>query len=83
MSVCKSCEKPIRWVVIAKTGKKMPLDVVEGRVDGTIRLLGSSDGQSGLPLAAFIERGDTVPLTNRWLSHFATCPHAAAHRTAS
>jgi hypothetical protein len=70
MSVCKSCDAPIRWVKMAATGKSMPLDV-QRSASGNIVL----DEKTGL--GGFALPGDERP---RYVSHFATCPNAKQHR---
>lgn len=76
MSACKSCDQPIRWVVMASTGKRMPLDE-QPRDDGNVRLLGSSD-PSGLPIAEYVRGGE--PASQRFVPHFASCPEADKYR---
>lgn len=87
MAECSSCGRPIRWVVIAKSGKKMPVDAVQV-LDGNIAPLGTTDGASGLPLVQYVTQDSkpafdslAPPAVPRYKSHFATCPHAASHRT--
>ena len=82
MSDCRSCDAPIFWVKMAATGKKMPLDP-HPRADGNIVLLATSD-PDGTPLAEYSSGQAPISWSGeRYASHFATCPHAAAHRTAS
>lgn len=80
MAHCSSCGRQIRWVVVAKSGKKMPIDM-QPASDGNLIALGTSDSASGLPFVMYASPSEDV-LRNRYKSHFATCPHAAAHRTA-
>lgn len=77
MSRCRSCGAPVRWIRSATTGKNMPLDA-EPTSDGNILIdtLGLAHVHAS-PTAA-IERG--IPDQPRYLSHFTTCPDAAAHR---
>lgn len=87
MAECRSCGKPITWVVVAKSGKKMPLDTQQF-LDGNIAPLGTSDGPSGLPLVQYVSgpppspQFDSLypPPVPRYKSHFASCPHAEEHR---
>ena len=68
MSSCKSCHRQILWVVMAGTGKKMPLDP---EVSAAGNIVVDDDGTA---------RVDTGPGRAKHLSHFATCPNAARHR---
>lgn len=82
MSVCRSCDQPIRWVKMSLSGKKMPIDP-RPHAAGNLKLLALTEGD--LPLAAYIRSDDVAPTPpgQRYRSHFSTCPHAASHRTAS
>jgi hypothetical protein len=73
-SVCRSCGAPIRWAVTRATGARIPLNpepVPGGNIvveaSGFVRVLG---------------RGEEAPPGARFVSHFVTCPFAAAHRKA-
>ncbi len=69
---CRSCSAPIRWVYTAK-GRRIPLDPKPTR-DGNIVLRGIG------PIAQIIPgHGPADPPL--YISHFATCPYAAAHRS--
>jgi hypothetical protein len=69
-ATCTSCEAPIEWVRTTK-GSRMPLDVGlydDGNidvVDGVAHVVHLPDDPGRLP---------------RRRSHFASCPHADAHR---
>lgn len=72
---CRSCGAAIRWVRMAGSHKVMPLDA-EPVEHGNVRLdaLGLAHVHGGGPL-------DKPPGFGPWyVSHFATCPHAAQHR---
>lgn len=74
MSVCRSCGAPIRWVPTGN-GRVMPLDldpVPHGNVVPVER-----DGQM---IAVVHGPDDGRPVGPAWVSHFATCPDAGAHR---
>lgn len=83
---CRSCSKPVIWVVTKEKGASMPLD--PDPVDnGNIRLTGrtrrtSQGGQA--PEAEYVKQeAMTLGLDDdesRYVSHFATCPNAKAHR---
>lgn len=66
--VCRSCGAPILWGISARSGKSVPLDP-EPVENGNLRLTGPPD----FPTVIFVREGTHV-------SHFATCPNAAAHR---
>lgn len=69
MSACRSCGAEIRWER-THAGKPIPLDP-EPRADGnlSIRDDGRVVSSSGFPAEA-----------PRYVTHFATCPHANQHR---
>ena len=76
MTTCKSCNAPVRWVLLRpKTGKAKahPVDATPS-ASGSIRIPETGDAyvvaEADRPLVKF-------PL---YTSHFATCPDAAQHR---
>ena len=77
-ATCRSCGAPIVWT-ITERGKRMPIDPQPdpaGNLTITPDPVGIGDGV--VPRATFTrDSGDG----RRYLSHFTTCPHAAAHRT--
>lgn len=83
MSRCKSCGAEIIWAATSQ-GKAMPVDA-EPNPDGNV-LVTKRSGM--VPLATVMGRdkaGDMAELladdlSSAHTSHFATCPHAAAHR---
>lgn len=69
---CRSCGAPVVWGVTEK-GRRMPLDA-EPVAWGNIEL----DEESG---RLRVLAGDEPRLSGkRYISHFATCPEAKAHR---
>lgn len=74
-TVCNSCEREILWALTAR-GKKMPLDAEP--VDDWTDLRGKFVVRDGVALPAV----SAAPLPEEpvYVSHFATCPHAASHR---
>lgn len=69
---CSSCGAPIVWA-ITEAGKRVPLDAKPIRIAIVAR---DNDGAEILDNGArVIARGE-----NGYVSHFATCPNAAAHR---
>lgn len=81
MSACRSCKAAIIWARTA-AGRLMPLDAqprADGNIqllpDGTARVLGKDD-LADLDRRAALE-GHVARL---YVSHFATCELASAHR---
>lgn len=78
MPRCKSCNAEIVWARTDR-GRRMPLERAD---DGNIvlrdvdRVRFIRDGRVQYPGGAAELRGDE----RRYVSHFATCPQAAAHR---
>lgn len=80
----RGCGQPIEWVVTEATGSPMPIDAepVEGgnliKLDSTL-----DDGTAIVHYLTKAERaGETlfaIP-TDRYVSHFATCPNAKRFR---
>lgn len=71
MKTCQSCQQEIIW---AKTvnGKRMP---IERNDDGNLVVVNG--------VAHVIRKGEEpVAGMHRYVSHFATCPNAPAHRHA-
>jgi hypothetical protein len=69
MSVCRSCQAPIRWEM-TDSGKRIPLDP-EPVENGNLRF----DDHVHVIVTAYAD--DPMP---RYLSHFATCRDADAWR---
>lgn len=68
---CSSCHARIVWCLSAASGKPIPLDP-EPKLGGNVEVVNDSIARV-VPPADRAER----PL---YVSHFATCPNAAAHR---
>jgi hypothetical protein len=66
---CRGCGRPILWV-LTTAGNRMPLDR-----SPTER--GNVDISSGVAVVVSQGQGGGAPL---YLSHHATCPHAAQYR---
>jgi aspartate 1-decarboxylase len=67
MSTCRSCGATVEWVVTAK-GSRMPLDIQTPPGKGNIVV------DNGIARAVKVGEGVRI-------SHFATCPNAAKHRS--
>lgn len=73
MNNCRSCNADIRWVKM-ESGKRMPIDAQPSE-QGNIVIEG--DWQIGRVLT---KEDLAQPATSpRFLSHFASCPHAVKH----
>lgn len=72
MTTCSSCGANIHWVRMEPSGKPMPLDEVPSPRGNVVR----TDLKGG----ARAWKKDDDPALTRWMSHFATCPHAASFR---
>lgn len=73
MPTCKTCGAKIVWVE-TEAGKSIPLDA-EKVLGGNVEVEGGLVG--GIARVVKPE-----PDVLRYVSHFATCPHARAHRKA-
>lgn len=82
MSTCRSCEREIEWVVVAKSGKSMPIDPFPAE-GGNIAKLPTLDGRTGNRLVEYVTAGGML-LDERelYVSHFSSCPNADQHRRA-
>jgi hypothetical protein len=76
---CRSCHAPIRWVITAANGKRMPLDP-DPVSDGNMWV---DHIEAGLPVMEVALSGDGVPanVPLRYVSHFVTCPDRESWRT--
>lgn len=75
------CGAQIEWVVVAKSGKRMPIDVEPVAVGNLIKL--PYAGENGVTLVAYVRSDTDAALFDdppRFVSHFSTCPHAEAFR---
>lgn len=72
---CKSCGKPIFFAITDK-GRRMPIDPVP-TMTGTIIVTEHAGAEPTCVVAPLTHAGP------KYLSHFATCPHADVHRKSS
>lgn len=76
-TACKSCGNEIIWRYNETSGRRMPIDAVP-TAKGNIML--HDDGQA----AHVVPRGSLAEIRSLgidlYISHFATCPQASAHR---
>lgn len=73
---CRACPATVRWVVVASSGKRMPLDPAT-REDGNVRL--DEEGRAVVVGKAAKARLDAAQAANGlepiswYVAHFATC----------
>lgn len=72
-ATCRSCNEPVIWVVTEKH-QRMPVDA-EPTETGTLAL-----SDHVLPLARVMSKAGRYPGQKLYVSHFATCRFAPAHR---
>lgn len=77
MSQCSSCKAPIRWTV-TEHGKAMPVDFAPVR-GGNIVLRDEGNRTVAVYTAPLFETAEQKARPH-YVSHFATCPQANAHR---
>lgn len=83
-STCRSCRAPIGFVVLAKTRKEIPLDLLT--VDTGLVVYPWGRTEDGITLGCVESKEGAKPLKGRgvlYRSHFETCPDAKRHRKAS
>lgn len=74
MAECKSCGASIWWA-FTKNGNRIPLDaqpVPDGNLVVSLR-------EGSRTYVRHVADGE-VPAADRYVTHFATCPHARGHR---
>lgn len=76
---CRSCKAPIWWVVHEATGKRMPLDL-KSDPRGNIIITGEPDPGGTEDITYRVATPDDAGVSDRYISHFATCPTATAWR---
>lgn len=79
ISTCRSCPEHIIWTTSVTTGKRMPVNAEPDPDRGNVLLLSGNDGPESRVLTA----AEVMARPTRgglYLSHFATCPNARAHR---
>lgn len=83
MSACSVCKAPIEWVIVAKSGRSMPLDPVSVD-DGNVVMTGSEMADRFGKMVPSVEVLPQQALSMddrpRFKSHHATCPNADEFR---
>lgn len=79
MTECRSCGREIEWVIVAKSGKRMPIDP-NPRPNGNIEILPTIDGETGARMIEVVGKASISADHPRYVSHFTTCPKAAENR---
>jgi hypothetical protein len=77
-TTCRTCGMPIRWVITAASGKRMPLDP-DPVPDGNVWIESMNQGTPVVGVG--LTRADvprSVPFA--YVSHFVTCPDSAEWR---
>lgn len=75
-AACRSCRAPVTWA-ITDLGNRIPLDLTPV-ADGNIVVIGH---QAGTTVVRVVTIDEPAPAgAPRYVSHFATCPNADAHR---
>lgn len=74
---CRTCQADIIWVVMAKSGKKNPLNAVPDPEKGNVWQAPDDSWVtvSGSERDGLMTKGETL-----YLSHFATCAQSKQHR---
>jgi hypothetical protein len=78
IETCSTCHAPIIWALTSKTLRRIPIDpdpVPNGNI-----LLGTNEDPERPPLAVTLSVPQRFGKAELRVSHFVTCPQAAAHR---
>lgn len=78
---CTSCHARIRWAILDGTARLMPLDT-EPHPDGNVHVVDWGPRTRALtrPIVA-VNAAERAITPYAYVTHFATCPNAAEHRT--
>jgi hypothetical protein len=71
---CRSCLRPMRWVTVSTTNRKMPVDY-DPHEDGNVVVYANDRADVYRDTPSAVPNGATLHF-----SHFATCPNADEHR---
>lgn len=78
-AVCRSCHAPVRWVRLAISGSRMPLDPEPNAEKGNVHIANNDDQKAVLLSGPVLDAARDERL-DLYVSHFATCPNAKEHR---
>lgn len=75
---CRSCKAPVRWVLVAGSNRRMPLDPTPSP-NGNVWV---TEWLAHTPVVSVVANPDAVPsnVPTRYTSHFVTCPDAKEWR---
>lgn len=75
---CRTCKAPVIWTTTTK-GRRMPVDAepVQAHEGGSLFRLIEDDDEV---LAEYVPASQLAREPDLYVSHFATCPNADAHR---
>lgn len=80
MSLC-DCGQQFRWVVMARTGKRMPVDPApDGEKGNLMELVDGPDVGKFVTLGGSLLAQARAEGSKLFVPHFATCPNADRHR---
>lgn len=88
MGRCKSCPDDVTWVVMARTGKRAPLNAEPDPERGNVLIANADDAEifkvdvgQAITLAGDALTEERASGRDLYLNHFATCPAARSHRS--
>jgi hypothetical protein len=85
---CRACPAQVRWVVMARSGKRAPINPEPDAEKGNVMLIADAADEAifkaeigqALVLAGEALEEERANGTDLYLSHFATCPGAEGLR---
>jgi hypothetical protein len=76
---CASCHWPVRWVE-TETGKRMPIDAAPNPLGRLVLVRHETSAGPVGPWYVHVLGRDEFHEGDRYISHFASCPHARTWR---
>lgn len=76
---CRSCRAPIVWAISEASDKPIPLDAVAVDNGNIVFVEQRQRDYEVTPVVRYLRKGE-APVGHRFVTHFATCPNARAHR---
>lgn len=80
VALCRACKQPVEWVE-SENGRRMPIDPNPDPKGNLVRIgmaevvNPSTLRHERVPIMGVVKADDPTPAA-RYISHFATCPHA-------